>query len=155
MEVNYARFIIGDVDGVVGEGRLEFREEQVQCVSRKGKGGTSCFNCTGPSGGSHFRPISAETSGKSRRGPNYGSRSFWELTKRAKFESFIECFVKFQKPRRKGFGQKQEVAKEWEAMEENSEVNSADQIDQLGDVRFKMKLGGPIYQVQKWGIFGK
>ena len=27
---------IGDIDGVVGDGRLEFREEQAQCVRKKG-----------------------------------------------------------------------------------------------------------------------
>ena len=37
---------IEDVGWVVGGERLEFREEQVQCVGRKGA--ASCFNVTGP-----------------------------------------------------------------------------------------------------------
>ena len=63
---------IDDVDGVVGGGRLEFREWQVQCVRKKGmKKRTSGSNGTGPSLRSHFGPMSAEFEGKSIRGPNY------------------------------------------------------------------------------------
>ena len=43
----------------------------------------------------------------------------------------------------------QEVGEEWEAMEEISEVNSANQTDLLEALRFKMKSKIAIYQVQK------
>ena len=48
---------------------------------------------------------------------------------------------------------KQEVAKEWEAMEEIQEVNSADQIDQLAALRFKMKSGNFNLSSSEVGAF--
>ena len=67
---------IEDIDGVFGEERLELREEQVQCVRKKGRGEQQVLTALVLRVEVIFGPMSAETEGEARRGPNCGSRSF-------------------------------------------------------------------------------
>ena len=60
---------------------------------------------------------------------------------RAKFESFVGRFAKFLKPRNRGIESEAGSCERVWALEEIQEVNSADRIDQLNDLRFKMQSG--------------
>ena len=68
--------IIGDIDGVVGDGRLGFREEQVQFVGKKGNEEQQVLAALALLEEVIFGPASVETAGKSRRGLNYRIHSF-------------------------------------------------------------------------------
>ena len=54
-----------------------------------------------------------------------------------------------------GMGKKQEIETEWELIAESRKVNSADQIDQLGDWRFKTQMASRNLSREKSMIFRK
>ena len=63
--------ITEEMDGLVGEERMELMEEQVQFVRKRKKKKTG-FSIIGRIWRNHCGPMSADTEGKSRCGSNHG-----------------------------------------------------------------------------------
>ena len=126
------------------------------CEKERNVGRTSGSNGIGPAWRSHFGPTSAEFEGKSRRGPNYWSRSF-EINEANKIRELCRALCKIpENEKEKDANKRKEVGKEWQVMGEISEVNSADKIGQLEALRFEMKSGNyklPNSKID--AIFGK
>ena len=95
--------IIGDIDGVVGGERLEFREEQVQCVGKKGNEEEqhvlAAFALLGEVISDHHQ---VELKGNQDAGLITES-AVLEINEAGEFANFTGRFVKFRKPKKKRY----------------------------------------------------
>ena len=131
---------IDDSGGVVGEERLEFREEQVQCVGNKGWGEEQrvltalCL----------LEEVILDQCQKNLKWDPDVIRitevAVSGINEATKIRELYRALCEIpETEKEKDANKMEEVEKEWEAMGGISEVNSADQIDQLEALRYKMK----------------
>ena len=141
---------IEDIDGVVGEDRLELREEQVQCLRKKGneeeRHVLTALALLG-------EVISDQCQKKLKENQDAGritEVAVLGINESGKIREIYRAIGEIpETEKERNVNKMQEVGEEWEAMEEISEVNSANQTDLLEALRFKMKSKIAIYQVQK------
>ena len=117
---------IGDFEGVVEVGRLELRQEQVQCVRKKGIGRGTGFSIAGPFGRGDFGSLSVEAEGKSKLEFNTESEVLG-IGEADRIRELCRALCEIPETARAELESKKEVAKEWEALGGIQDVDSADQ----------------------------